>query len=98
MWDILPCEGIIICLHDKIAAYSIFSPQTPDMADEHFEKFDPDKKGSAQIVNWETARHLQNRYKYLNREQDLGMEGLRQAKLSYQPAFLVKFLSTKLKA
>ncbi|MBP9037366.1 MAG: DUF2156 domain-containing protein, partial [Candidatus Cloacimonas sp.] len=38
MWDILPCEGIIICLHDKIAAYSIFSPQTPDMADEHFEK------------------------------------------------------------
>ena len=98
MWDILLCEGIIICLHDKIAAYSIFSPQTPDMADEHFEKFDPDKKGSAQIVNWETARHLQNRYKYLNREQDLGMEGLRQAKLSYQPAFLVKFLSTKLKA
>ena len=52
----------------------------------------------SQIVNWETARHLQNRYKYLNREQDLGMEGLRQAKLSYQPAFLVKFLSTKLKA
>ena len=96
MWDILPCEGIIICLHDKIAAFSIFSPQTPEMASEHFEKFDPEKKGAAQIVNWETARYLQNRYKYLNREQDLGLEGLRQAKLSYQPAFLVKFLTTKL--
>ncbi|MEN6444456.1 MAG: phosphatidylglycerol lysyltransferase domain-containing protein [Candidatus Cloacimonas sp.] len=97
MWDTLPCEGIIICLHNKIAAFSIFSPQTENMVTEHFEKFDPEKKGAAQIVNWETARYLQNRFKYLNREQDLGLEGLRQAKLSYQPTFLVKFLETTLK-
>jgi hypothetical protein len=98
MWDLLPAEGIIICLHDKIAAFSIFSPQTPDMVTEHFEKFDPEKKGAAQLINWETAKYLQNRYKYLNREQDLGLEGLRQAKLSYQPEFLVKFLVTNLKS
>ena len=97
MWNLLPAEGIIICLHDKIAAFSIFSPQTQDMVTEHFEKFDPDKKGAAQLVNWETAKYLQKRYKYLNREQDLGLEGLRQAKLSYQPEFLVKFLVTNLK-
>ncbi len=96
MWDLLPVEGIIICLHNRIAAYSIFSHQTPEMVTEHFEKFDPDKKGAAQLINWETARYLQSRYKYINREQDLGLEGLRQAKLSYGPSALIKFYQTKL--
>jgi len=40
---------------------------------------------------------VQGRYKYINREQDLGLEGLRQAKMSYDPLFLVKFLTSKLK-
>ncbi len=97
MWNELPVEGIIICLHNKIAAFSIFSHQTPEMVAEHFEKFDPDKKGAAQLINWETARFVQGRYKYINREQDLGLEGLRQAKMSYDPLFLVKFLTSKLK-
>lgn len=96
MWDLLPVEGIIICLHNRIAAYSIFSQQTPEMVTEHFEKFDPDKKGAAQLINWETARYLQGRYRYINREQDLGLEGLRQAKLSYDPDRLVKFYLSKL--
>lgn len=96
MWDALPVEGIIICLHNRIAAYSIFSHQTPEMVTEHFEKFDPDKKGAAQLINWETARYLQNRYKYINREQDLGLEGLRQAKQSYEPSGLIKFYLSKL--
>jgi len=95
MWDQLPVEGIIICLHNRIAAYSIFSRQTSDMATVHFEKFDPDKKGSAQLINWETAKYLQGRYKWINREQDIGLEGLRQAKLSYDPDFLVKFIVAK---
>lgn len=97
MWDELPAEGILICLDHKIAAYSIFSPQTEDMATVHFEKFDPDKKGSAQLINWETAKYLQPRYKWINREQDIGLEGLRQAKLSYAPDFMVKFIVGTLK-
>ena len=92
MWDELPVEGIIVCLDQRIAAYSIFSPQTQDMVTVHFEKFDPDKKGSAQLIYWETARYLQSRYKWINREQDIGLEGLRQAKTSYAPDFMVKFL------
>lgn len=97
MWDSLPTEGIIICLHNRIAAYSVYSPQTENMVSEHFEKFDPDKKGSAQLINWETARSLQGRYKYINREQDLGLDGLRQAKMSYEPEYLVKFYFGALK-
>lgn len=97
MWDDLPTEGIIICLHNRIVAYSVFSPQTAEMVAEHFEKYDPDKKGAAQLVNWETCRYLQGRYRYINREQDVGLEGLRQAKLSYQPSFMVKFLTGRLR-
>jgi hypothetical protein len=92
MWDSLPVEGLLICIDGRIAAYSIFSAQGPDMATIHFEKFDPDKKGSAQVINWETARHLQGRFHWINREQDMGLDGLRQAKLSYDPDFLVPFL------
>ena len=93
MWNDIPIEGIIICLDHRIAAYSMFSPQTVDMATVHFEKFDPDKKGSAQLINWETARHLQSRFKWINREQDIGLEGLRQAKMSYDPDFMVAFIT-----
>ena len=92
MWDDLPADGVLICHHDRISAYSIFSRQTEDMATIHFEKFDPDMKGSGQLINWETARYLQGKYTWLNREQDMGLEGLRQAKTSYMPDRMVKFI------
>lgn len=96
-WNQLPVEGLIICYYNRIVAYSIFSRQTDDMATVHFEKFDPDKKGSAQIITWETARYLQGRYKWINREQDIGLEGLRQAKLSYVPDRFSRFFGSRLK-
>ncbi len=96
-WHELPVEGLIICLDYKIAAYSIFSAQTTNMATVHFEKFDPDKKGSAQIINWETARYLSERFDWINREQDIGLEGLRQAKLSYAPDRFAPFYASQLR-
>ncbi len=95
MWDDIPVEGLIICHHNRISAYSIFSRQTADMATIHFEKFDPDMKGSAQLIYWETAKYLQSRFKWLNREQDMGLEGLRQAKLSYDPDVMLRFIIAK---
>ncbi|MCB5271357.1 MAG: phosphatidylglycerol lysyltransferase domain-containing protein [Candidatus Cloacimonetes bacterium] len=97
-WDHLPVQGIIICLNNKIVAYSIFSPQTLDMATVHFEKYDPYKKGSAQVVTWETARYLSDNYKWVNREQDIGLPGLRHAKMSYAPDRMAPFFGSMLKA
>ncbi len=97
MWNDIPIEGILICLNGKIAAFSVFSEQTPDMATIHFEKFDPDKKGSAQIINYEAARHLLPRYKWINREQDMDLDGLRQAKKSYLPDRMLEYYSAALK-
>ncbi len=97
-WNQLPVEGIIICLHYKIVAFSIFSEQTPDIVTVHFEKFDPDKKGSSQVVTWETARYLLGRYSWINREQDIGLPGLRHAKLSYIPDRLAPFFASRLRS
>ena len=50
------------------------------------------------IVNYEFARYLRSKYpnlKYLNRDEDMGIEGLRRAKLSYHPHRLViKYIAT----
>lgn len=56
----------------------------------HFEKAVPGFKGLYQFINMSFAGILPDKYVYLNREQDLGDEGLRQAKLSYRPHAFVK--------
>ena len=86
----LGLRGLVIFARDRLVAFSIFSAQNKNVADVHFEKYDPGVKGAAQAINWETARHLRGTYAYLNREQDLGIEGLRRAKQSYCPEFMVR--------
>ncbi|MBF0360809.1 MAG: DUF2156 domain-containing protein [Oligoflexia bacterium] len=72
----------------QIQAFSIFSKLNDNTADIHFEKSDISIHGAAQVINWETAKYLCERFKFLNREQDLGVLGLRQAKKSYAPEFI----------
>ncbi|MBQ5781016.1 MAG: DUF2156 domain-containing protein [Spirochaetaceae bacterium] len=56
----------------------------------HFEKADSDYKGAFQYVNRLAAESLPDYVHLINREQDLGDEGLRQAKLTYRPCGFVK--------
>ena len=85
----LQLQGLKIMLGEELCAFSIFSALNGNMADVHFEKFAPDIKGASQVINWETAKFLGEKYQYINREQDLGSEGLRQAKKSYNPEYIV---------
>ncbi|MCU0276751.1 MAG: phosphatidylglycerol lysyltransferase domain-containing protein [Acidobacteria bacterium] len=85
----LELQGVKITLAGRLAAFSIYSRLNSNMADVHFEKFDPEIKGIGQAINWETAKALAGSYKYVNREQDLGIEGLRQAKRSYDPEYVL---------
>lgn len=84
-FDELALEGLAIFANSKLCAFSIFSRQNDETYIEHFEKADPLIKGSAQIINRETAKFLKGKAKYLNREQDIGIPGLRKAKSSYDP-------------
>ena len=96
-WELLPNEGIKIYIDDKLCGFAIWSPQTQDMATVHYEKFDPQIKGLGQVINYETAKILQNRFKFINREQDMGSAGIRQAKRSYQPIKMLPYYRLKSK-
>lgn len=96
-WDVLPVSGIKICVDNKLISFAVYSHQNNYMATVHFEKFDPNIKGSAQIVNYETAKVLEQRYMYINREQDMGDIGIRQAKRSYQPFKMISYYRLKVK-
>lgn len=89
-FDELGLGGVVLYTNGGMAGFSVFDRLNRTTADIHFEKYDPAVKGSAQAINWETARTLQGTYEFLNREQDLGIEGLRRAKQSYCPAFTVR--------
>jgi len=96
-WDKLPCEGYKLYANDKLCAFSVYSKQTDEMATVHYEKYDIQIKGAGQVINHETAKVLLDNYKYINREQDMGIEGIRQAKRSYQPIRKVPFYRLKSK-
>lgn len=84
-FDELEMGGLVIIVDDEVAAFSVYNRLSHNAALIHFEKFDREVKGSGQAINWETARRLRDDYEYLNREQDLGIPGLRRAKQSYLP-------------
>ena len=81
-------DGLAMTVEGKVVAFSIFSRLTPSTYDIHFEKSDLSFKGAAQVINHETAKFLKDKCEYVNREQDLGIKGLRQAKLSWDPQIM----------
>ena len=78
-----------IFLEGKLIAFELCSPVAGGMWTEHFEKALPGFNGAAQALNQFSAKALQGRCEWLNREQDLGSPGLRQAKQSYHPEYLL---------
>jgi len=91
----LGVEGVLILVDNQAIAYTIFSWQSDDTAGVHFEKYNRNYKGCGQIINQETALILKERFKYINREQDLQMEGLKKAKMSYDPDQLLQAFSLR---
>ncbi len=61
-----------------------------DMAIIHIEKANADLEGAFPLINREFVRNEWSDMKYINREEDMGLEGLRKAKLSYNPVFLLE--------
>ena len=77
----------------KVLAVTIGSRMAKNTFDIHFEKALEDVDGAYAAVNCEFARFLRLKYpdiQYLDREEDMGLEGLRKAKLSYNPHHLTE--------
>jgi hypothetical protein len=86
----LGLSGIVIRINDKIEALSVFEKMNPDTAVVHYEKGSPDFDGIYKAVNQETAKILQKDIKYINRESDMNLPGLRKAKMSYRPHHMIE--------
>ena len=89
----LGIEGIVLQEKGRIIAMTMGSFLSPNTFDVQFEKAFEEYMGAYAVINREFARYLKEKYpqlQWLNREDDLGLEGLRKAKLSYCPDRLVE--------
>ncbi len=94
-FDALDLKAGAIKVEEKIIAFTIGSKINNETFDIHIEKADRDFEGAFAVINQEFAKRLDSSYKYINREEDLGIEGLRKAKLSYYPIKLIeKYIAT----
>ena len=89
----LQMEGLLMKVDGKAVAMTMGSRMYPDIVDVHFEKALDEADGAYPTINCEFARYLHEKYpdlQFLNREDDMGLEGLRKAKLSYCPHHMVE--------
>lgn len=82
-------KGGALKISDQIVAFSFGEQFNPEMAVIHVEKADPEIRGAFAAINQAFAREWQDCL-YINREEDMGIAGLRQAKESYKPVRMVE--------
>ena len=89
----LALEGLVLLNGDEVLAFTIGSRLSFDTFDVHFEKARADVGIAYTAINYEFARYIRARYpdvRFLDREEDMGLEGLRRAKKSYNPHHMVE--------
>lgn len=89
--------GGIILVDSKIVALTIAEKINEKIVDVHFEKAFTDYDGIYAVINNEFSKRRLNSFKYINREEDLGIEGLRKSKKSYHPHIILKRYEARLK-
>ncbi len=89
----LGLEGLLLVVDGRVIALTMGSRLATDTLDVHFEKALTGYDGAYAMINCEFAKYIREKYheiKYLDREEDMGLEGLRRAKESYHPHHLVE--------
>ncbi len=96
-FEYIEFKGISVYINGEIKAFAIGSELNRETFLCNFEKADKTIKGLYQFIDREFAKILKDKYKYINKESDLGKESLKKAKLSYHPIFLIKSYILELK-
>mgnify|MGYP001217427013 CR=1 FL=1 len=89
-FEAIGLSGGLLRVDGQIVAFSFGMPINEDTFGVHVEKADTSIEGAYAMINQEFAKHVPEQYTYLNREEDLGIPGLRKAKQSYNPVILLK--------
>jgi hypothetical protein len=84
-WNDFPLFGACIRINGHIAAYTIAEELNNETIDIRFEKAFTEYEGIYQFLNRTFLSKQAENYIWVNKEEDMGDEGLRQAKLSYHP-------------
>jgi len=82
--------GVCVAINKNIEAFAIGEKLNNGTFVEHFEKANTKFNGIYQYVLHEFVKAIPKNFKYLNREEDLGIAGLRKSKLSYNPVNMVE--------
>ncbi len=85
----LGLSGLAIRINNSIEVISVFEKMNLDTAVIHYEKGSPDFDGIYKVINQETAMRLRKDVKFINRESDMDIPGLRKAKMSYRPHHMI---------
>lgn len=89
----LGMEGLVLLDGETVLAVTLGSMASAQTFDVHFEKARWDMDGAYAAINCAFAQYIRGKYpdiRFLNREDDMGMEGLRKAKLSYHPHHMIE--------
>ena len=89
-YDKFALEGGAIRLGGQIIAFTLGEQINSDTAVIHVEKANPDIRGAYPAINQAFVEHAWQNVAYINREEDLGEEGLRKAKESYKPEKMIE--------
>lgn len=89
-------QGAVLYVDEKPVAMTLGSEISPNVYDINFEKALREYDGVYSVINNEFAKTL-TKYKYINREEDMGLEGLRKSKLSYNPVIILDRYNARLK-
>jgi len=88
-FEVLGVKGGAILIDGKVEAFTLGDPLNPETVVIHIEKANPAYEGLYPTINQAFLEHQWSGYTYVNREQDLGEEGLRKAKESYFPHHMI---------
>ena len=84
-WDRPTVYGTAILIDGKVEAFALGERLSSDTAVEHFEKANDEYRGLYQAICSEFCKALPEEIKFVNREEDMGLENLRQAKEALKP-------------
>jgi uncharacterized protein len=86
----LNLSGILFRISGEVEAISVFEEMNKDTSVIHYEKGSPDYDGIYKAINQEAAEIIKKKSRFINRESDMDIPGLRRAKKSYRPDHMIK--------